>query len=99
MNKRVLWSCLAVAFFFVGVAFAQQFPVVDMVAGDLVQHYQQANCEQLWQERINRQGRPKSPREQEMINMLRQDAQMRAEFIGRVAAPIVNKEFECGMIP
>jgi hypothetical protein len=27
------------------------------------------------------------------------DPQMRAAFINRVAAPIANKMFECGMIP
>jgi hypothetical protein len=27
------------------------------------------------------------------------DPQMRTEFLNRVAAPIANKLFECGMIP
>ena len=98
MKKRVLWSCSAAALLLVGVAFAQ-YPVLDMVADKLVQHYQQASCEQLWEERAMKQGRPKSDREQEMIRILREDAQMRAMFINRVAAPIANKEFECGMIP
>jgi hypothetical protein len=31
--------------------------------------------------------------------MLRNDPQMRTEFLNRVAAPITNKLFECGMIP
>jgi hypothetical protein len=31
--------------------------------------------------------------------MLRGDPQMRAAFINRVAGPIANKMFECGMIP
>jgi hypothetical protein len=31
--------------------------------------------------------------------MLHQDPQMRQEFLNRVAAPIANKMFECGMIP
>jgi hypothetical protein len=31
--------------------------------------------------------------------MLKSDAQMRAAFINKVAAPIANKMFECGMIP
>ena len=34
-----------------------------------------------------------------MVEVLRNDPQMRTEFINRVAAPIANKLFECGMIP
>jgi len=37
--------------------------------------------------------------EQEIIQKLRSDPQMSAEFINRVAAPIANKMFQCGMIP
>ena len=38
-------------------------------------------------------------REQRVVEMLHNDPQMRAEFLNRVAAPIANKLFECGMIP
>jgi hypothetical protein len=31
--------------------------------------------------------------------MLQSDPQMRAAFINRVAAPVANKMFECGMLP
>ena len=31
--------------------------------------------------------------------MLKSDPQMRTAFLNKVAAPIVNKMFECGMIP
>jgi hypothetical protein len=37
--------------------------------------------------------------EQRAIQMLRNDPQMRTEFLNRVSAPIANKMFECGMIP
>ncbi|MGH8065497.1 MAG: hypothetical protein ACRERE_09690 [Candidatus Entotheonellia bacterium] len=37
--------------------------------------------------------------EQRVLEVLRNDPQMRTEFINRVAAPIANKLFECGMIP
>jgi hypothetical protein len=80
---------------FAGVASAQQHPLLDRVANKVVQKYQNSSCEQLWQER----GQPKSEREQEAVNFLRNDPQMRAAFIDRVAAPVANKLFECGMIP
>jgi hypothetical protein len=37
--------------------------------------------------------------EQRAIQILRNDPQMRTEFLNRVAAPIANKLFECGLIP
>jgi hypothetical protein len=37
--------------------------------------------------------------EQRAIGILRNDAGMRTEFINKIAAPIANKMFECGMIP
>ena len=84
-----------------GAAGAQggQFPMADMVAQNLVTKYQTSTCEQLWQERMQKQGQPKSPREQEAIQMLRSNPAMRTEFLNMIAAPIINKMFECGMIP
>jgi hypothetical protein len=61
--------------------------------------YQNATCEQLWQERMQKQDKPKPQREQEAISILRANPQMRNEFINKIAAPVVNKMFECGMIP
>jgi len=100
MKKR---TCLIVPLFVVmcaGAACAQDhFPVADMIANNLTMKYQNSTCEQLWQERTEKQGKPKSPREQEMIQILRANPQMRAEFINKIAAPVVNKMFECAMIP
>jgi len=98
MNKRYLCLSMAAALLLAGVALAQ-YPLLDMAASDVVQHHQQSNCEALWQERAQRQGKPKSDREREMIKVLHEDAQMRAAFISKVAAPVVDKMFECGMIP
>jgi hypothetical protein len=97
MNKR-LWFAIALALLFARAATAQ-YPVVNMVADKLVQRYQESSCEQLWQERAAKQRQPKSEREQQAVQMLHSDPQMRAAFIDRVAAPMANKMFECGMIP
>lgn len=77
----------------------QQYPVMDAIANKIVQKYQTSTCEQLWQERAQAKNKPKSTQEQEAIGILRNDAQMRAAFINKIAAPIANKMFECGMIP
>jgi len=94
MTGRVFVFAGALALLCAGVAGAQ-FPVLDMVAEKVVQKYAQATCEQLWEQR----SKPKSQQEQEMIQMLRNDAQMRTAFISKVAVPVANKMFECGMIP
>ena len=94
MIKRLYLFALVPALLFAGVAGAQH-PMLDMAANKVVQKYQQANCEQLWEQK----GKPKSAQEQEMIQFLRSDSQMRAEFINRIAGPVANKMFECGMIP
>jgi hypothetical protein len=78
---------------------AQQFPIMDKIADKVIQKYQQATCEQLWQERAQKGKAPKPQMEQQSLGMLKSDAQMRAAFINKVAAPIANKMFECGMIP
>ena len=94
MMKRLWLFALAPALLFVGVAGAQH-PMLDMAANKVIQKYQQSTCEQLWEQK----GKPKTAQEQEIIQFLRNDPQMRTEFINRIAGPVANKMFECGMIP
>jgi len=101
-NRRTLIGAafLAAAAFSsmtMGRASAQQFPMIDQLAHHVVQKYQTSSCEQLMQEKSA--PKPKSEAEQKVITMLRTDPQMRTAFINQVAAPIVNKMFECGMVP
>ena len=74
-----------------------QYPLLDMVASKVVQKYQQSTCEQLWEKKTAKA--PPSAEEQKMIGFLKNDPQMRTMFINKVAAPIANKMFECGLIP
>ena len=80
---------------FASVAGAEQYPVMNMIADKVIQKYQGSTCEQLWKEK----NQPKPPQEQNAVQMLRSNPEMRAAFINKVAAPIANKMFECGMIP
>lgn len=93
-NGRVWWIVAVGAALLGGVAYAQ-YPILDMVAGKVVQKYQTSSCEQLWQQK----GQPKSPEEQRVVELLKSNPGMRTEFINKIAAPVVNKMFECGMIP
>jgi hypothetical protein len=82
----------------VGGTYAQdQHPILDQAANKVIMKYQNATCEQLWAERANKQ--PPTPQQQKVIAFLKTDPTMRTLFINKVAAPIANKMFECGMIP
>ena len=97
MNKSPILLSFAAAMALSGAADAQ-YPMVDAVANKIIQKYQTATCQQLWQEKA--QGKkPPGEMEQNAIQMLRSDAAMRAEFFSKISAPIVTKMFECGMIP
>jgi transposase-like protein len=98
MSRRS-WFLVAVPVVLVAGVAVAQFPVMNAVADKVIQKYQSSSCEQLWQEKAQGQGKPKPEMEQRAIQMLKQDAQMRQAFFDKVAAPIVNKMFECGMIP
>ena len=80
---------------FAGTAAAQQYPLMDMMADRVIQRYREASCEQLWE----RRGKPKPPEEKNLIQLMRDDPQMRTAFLNKIAAPVTNKMFECGMIP
>lgn len=80
-----------------GTQAQDQYPMADMIAAKIVQKYQNASCEQLWEKKMEHAA--PSREEQRAIGILRNDPQMRAAFINKIAAPIANKMFECGMIP
>ena len=95
--KRTFLFALGLGLLYVATASAQQFPIMDKIADKIVQKYQTSSCEQLWQQKS--QKAPPSEQEQKAIAMLKSDPQMRTAFINKIAAPIANKMFECGMIP
>jgi len=75
----------------------QQYPIMDKVADKIILKYEQSTCEQLWVKKS--QKAPPSAEEQKAIAFLKSDPQMRTAFINKVAPPIANKMFDCGMIP
>jgi hypothetical protein len=75
----------------------QQYPIMDKVADKIIQKYQTSTCEQLWVKKGEKT--PPTPEEQKAIAFLKSDPQMRTAFINRIAPPIANKMFDCGMIP
>jgi hypothetical protein len=75
----------------------EQADILVEVAVGTIKKYQTASCQQLWAER--QQHAPLTPAEAKAIQFLHSDPQMRTLFINKVAAPLANKLFECGMIP
>jgi hypothetical protein len=75
----------------------QQHPLLDAFANKVIQKYQTSSCQELKLKKAEKA--PPTAQEQKIIQFLKSDPQMRREFINKVAAPIANKMFDCGMIP
>ena len=102
MMRRPYVFALVLALF-VCVAEAQappaQYPIMDALAQKIIDKYNNSTCVQLATTKSEKPKGEKAAMEQRVIAMLKADPQMRAAFINKVAAPIANKMFECGMIP
>jgi len=99
MRKRFYLFVLTAALLPVGIASAQQYPIMEKVVQKVIQKYQTSSCQQLAEEKSQPPTGMKAEMEQRAIELLHNDPQMRTAFINQVAAPIANKLFECGMIP
>lgn len=75
-----------------------QYPIADKVADKVIEKYHTSTCEQL-REKKQQPQQPPSAMEVKAIEQLRKDPQMREHFLNKVAGPVANKLFECGMIP
>jgi hypothetical protein len=77
----------------------QQYPLADMLAQKIIDKYTNSTCVQLAENKSEKPTGEKAQMEQRIIAALKADPQMRQYFINKIAAPIANKMFECGMIP
>lgn len=94
MAKRICLLSLLVIVVYWGVGRAQG-KIMDLIANRVIQRYQQASCDQL----SRMKAEPKSDEEQKFIQTLRNNSELRQAFLGKVAPPIADKMFECGLIP
>jgi len=100
MIRRFYLLALVSVLLPVGLAQAQEsYPIMEKVAQKVIEKYQTSSCQQLAQQKKQPPTGQRAQMEQRAIQILRNDPQMRTEFLNRVAAPIANKLFECGMIP
>ena len=75
------------------------YPIADKVAAKVIEKYQTSSCQQLAAMKKEPPTGPEAELKQRAIAALKQDPQMRQYFLDKVAGPIANKLFECGLIP
>jgi hypothetical protein len=74
-------------------AVAAQGMLVEAAADKVIKKYQAATCDQ--EQRAN----PPSVKDKIALDFLRDDPKARVAFVDQIAAPVLNKMFECNMIP
>lgn len=94
MSKSIGVAVGILALFVAGAATAQGM-LLDVAADKVIKKYQTATCDELKAQK----NEPPTDKEKEAIQFLRNDSQARLAFINRIAAPVLNKMFDCGMIP
>jgi hypothetical protein len=94
MSKSIGVAVGIFALFVAGAATAQGM-LLDVAADKVIKKYQSATCDELKAQK----NEPPTDKEKEAIQFLRNDSQARLAFINRIAAPVLNKMFDCGMIP
>lgn len=94
MRNRIAFVVAVASLIVAGFAYGQ-YPIMDAVANKVIQKYQSSSCEQLWQNR----GKQPGPEEARILSLLKSDPQMRQAFFDKIAGPVMNKMFDCGMIP
>jgi hypothetical protein len=106
MNKRRLsFLVLLVLLLMIATPKTQQaqpaspYPMADLIAQKIIDKYNNSTCVQLAEMKSEKPTGEKAVMEERAIAALKADPQMRQYFIGKIAAPMANKMFECGMIP
>jgi hypothetical protein len=94
MSKSI-GAAVFVSALIVAGAVAAQGMLVDAAADKVIKKYQAATCDQLKAQKAE----PPSEKEKIALDLLRDDPKARVAFVNLIAAPVLNKMFECSMIP
>ncbi len=94
MNRSIGAAALVSALLVAESATAQGM-LLDFAADKVVNKYKTATCDEL---KAQKSEAP-SEKEKMAIEFLRNDSQARVAFIDKIAPTVMNKMFECGMIP
>ena len=93
--KKILGIAAGISALIVASAASAQGMLLDVAADKVIKKYQTATCDELKAQKQD----PPSDKEKQAIEFLRNDSQARIAFINKIAAPVLNKMFDCGMIP
>jgi len=95
MNNTPIRGALCVAALCLGgAAAAQSGMLLDYAADQMIKKFQTSSCAELRAARA----KPQTDKQKEAQAFLQGDAQAREVFVKKVAAPVLNKMFECGML-
>ena len=78
---------------------ASQYPIADKVADKIIQKYQTSSCDELKAKKEQPAPAQKEEMEEKVVEVLKKNPDMRKHFLDKIAGPIANKMFECGMVP
>jgi hypothetical protein len=93
--KRSFGVAVFVSSLVVAGAVVAQGMLVDDAADKVIKKYQAATCDQLKAQKSE----PPTAKEKIALDLLRDDPKARVAFVDKIAAPVLNKMFECSMIP
>jgi hypothetical protein len=93
--RKSIGAAVFVPALIIAGAVAAQGALVDAAADKVIKKYQAASCDQL---KVQKSEAP-SEKEKIALDLLRVDPKARVAFVDRIAAPVLNKMFECNMIP
>ena len=93
--KKSLGSAVLVSALMLAGAVAAQGVLVDAAADKVIKKYEAASCDQLKALKAE----PPSEKEKIALDLLKADTKARVAFVDKIAAPLLNKMFECSMIP
>jgi hypothetical protein len=94
----IAWLMLITAFPSVS-AQQSEYPMMEKVAQKVIEKYQKSSCEELKAQKEQPPDPQQAAMKQKAIAALKNDPKMREQFLSKVAGPIANKMFECGMVP
>jgi hypothetical protein len=93
--RKIAGVAVGISALIIAGAASAQGMLLDAAADNVIKKYQAATCDELRAQKKE----PPSDKEKEAIEFLRNDSQARISFINKIAAPVLNKMFDCGMIP
>jgi hypothetical protein len=94
MSRSIATAVFASAMVVAG-AVAAQGVLVDAAADKVIKKFEAATCDQPKAQK----NEPPSEKEKIALDLLRDDPKARVAFIDKIAAPVLNKMFECSIIP